>query len=568
MPGNSQLLLQDVLDQQRSERAPDSSQQYYFEIFCAEQILKDYNLSYEELQTGIVDGEHDGGVDSVYSFVNGELVGEDFDCSHFKRGVVIELHIIQSKTAAGFSETPLNHLISMPRYLLSLDSTYADMPQYNDSLKSIIDNFRNVFRGLASKFPDLKISYHYAAMRSDGQIHENLARKADELESVAKELFDSVSAEVRFLDARKLLDLARRHPPTSHDLRVSRNLSDTGGYVVLSSLGDYVRFLKGTEGKIQAELFESNVRDFQGNTEVNNEIKNTLVNERSVDFWCMNNGVTVLASRATLNGDIVTMENPQIVNGLQTSRQIAEYYQPDAEDNRTILVKIVSSEDEEIRDKIIKSTNSQNAIQPATLRATDKVQRDIEAALQSAGLHYDRRKNFYKNQGKPVSKIISIPLMAQSIMTILLARPDTARARPASLIKNDDDYSRVFSEEYPIQLYTNAAILIRRVEAVLKDQSEMTAKDRNNLRFYVLFWLIAVLTNSPRPTAYKVAQLDGESVNDVDIELAMEKVRDHYWFLGGTDEVAKGPDLRTATVDGVAVHIEKVNRSKQVQSIG
>lgn len=147
-------------------------------------------------------------------------------------------------------------------------------------------------------------------------------------------------------------------------------------------------------------------------------------------------------------------------------------------------------------------------------------------------------------------------------MTILLARPDTACARPASLIKNDDDYSKVFSEDYPIRLYTNAAVLVRRVEAVLKNQPEMTAKDRNNLRFYVLYWLTAVLANDPTPTASKVAQVDVESVNDADIELAMEEVRDRYSFLGGTDGVAKGPDLRIATVEGVAIHIEELNRSK------
>ena len=82
------------------------SEQDFFEVFCAEQILKDYNLSFDELAAGIVDGEHDGGVDSVYAFVNGELVQEDFDFSRYRTGVNIELHMIQSKTSEGFSETP------------------------------------------------------------------------------------------------------------------------------------------------------------------------------------------------------------------------------------------------------------------------------------------------------------------------------------------------------------------------------------------------------------------------------------------------------------------------------
>lgn len=74
MNNNSKQLLNDVLLQQRHDRAPDISDQDYFEIFCAEQILKNFQLSYDDLQNGIVDGEHDGGIDSAYAFVNGELV--------------------------------------------------------------------------------------------------------------------------------------------------------------------------------------------------------------------------------------------------------------------------------------------------------------------------------------------------------------------------------------------------------------------------------------------------------------------------------------------------------------
>ena len=555
MADNSQQLLNDVLSQQRQDLAPDLSEQDYFEIFCAEQILKDYDLSYEEIEAGIVDGEHDGGVDSAYAFVNGELISEDFDLSSFKKDVRIELHIIQSKTSGGFSEAPVNRLISVTRHLLKLDAVYDDFPQYNAAVKGVLDNFRRSYRGLASKFPSLRISYYYASKKAAPGVHPNLELKAGELGEVAQTLFPDADVTVEFLGAGRLLELARRRPKTTYELRVSKNLSDVDSYVVLSPLKDYARFLKNSDGKVRGELFESNVRDFQGTTEVNAEIVKTLQKEKTVDFWWMNNGVTILASRATLNGDTVTVENPQIVNGLQTSTQIARHFDTSSDDTRSVMVKIVSSEDEETRDKIIKATNSQNPIQPATLRATDKVQRDIEESLKSAGLFYDRRKNFYKNEGKPADKIISIPLMAQAVMTLTLGRPDTARARPSSLLKDDSVYSDVFNESNPIGLYANAAAMIRAVDRILRSRSEMKARDRSNLRFYVLFWFGATLTEKVGMKPSDIATLDTKSIDDGDIEVAIDEVWKLYEELGATDQVAKGPDLRKATVDAISKRI-------------
>ncbi|MDO8900374.1 MAG: AIPR family protein [Phenylobacterium sp.] len=559
MADNSQQLLDDVLKQQREELAPALSDQDYFEVFCAEQILKDYDLSYEEVQAGIVDGEHDGGIDSAYAFVNGELVYEDFDVSPFKKDVRIELHIIQSKTSGGFSEVPVNKLISVTRHLLKLDADYDQFPQYNSAVKGVLENFRQAYRGLAAKFPTLRVCYHYACKRADSDIHPNLELKAKELYEVALSLFLDAEVEMEFLGARRLLELARRRPKTTYDLRISKNLTGTNGYIVLCPLKEYSRFLKTADGKVRAELFESNVRDFQGTTEVNAEIVATLQNEKVVDFWWMNNGVTILASRATLNGDVVTIANPQIVNGLQTSTQIARHFDEQADDQRSVMVKIVSSEDEETRDKIIKATNSQNPVQPATLRATDKVQRDIEDALKSAGLYYDRRKNFYKNEGKPADKIISIPLMAQAVMTILLGRPDTARARPSSLIKDNAVYASAFSETYPIGLYTNAALLIRMVDGVLKTRSEMTGRDRSNVRFYALFWLAALLTRKAAPKAADVAKLDIKSVDVSEVEAAADAVWGIYEALGKSDQAAKGSELRKLTMEGVAKRVAELN---------
>ncbi len=42
--------------QQRQQLAPELSESEFFEVFAAELALKDYDLSYEEVRSGIVDG--------------------------------------------------------------------------------------------------------------------------------------------------------------------------------------------------------------------------------------------------------------------------------------------------------------------------------------------------------------------------------------------------------------------------------------------------------------------------------------------------------------------------------
>jgi hypothetical protein len=42
---------------------------------------------------------------------------------------------------------------------------------------------------------------------------------------------------------------------------------------------------------------------------------------------------------------------------------------------------------------------------------TDQIHRDIEELFKGSGLFYDRRKGFYKDQGKPIKKIVSVNLL-------------------------------------------------------------------------------------------------------------------------------------------------------------
>lgn len=118
-------------------------------------------------------------------------------------------------------------------------------------------------------------------------------------------------------------------------------------------------------------------------------------------------------------------------------------------------------------------------------------------------------------------------------MAVILGRPDSARARPSSLIKKDDDYSSVFSEHFPIGVYTTIAELIRRVDAILKNRVEIKPRDRTNLRFFALYWVAAVLAHKVRPQPRDVARIEAKKIADGVIEEAIEEIGRLYEDLGG-----------------------------------
>lgn len=91
MANNDQVLLDQIVEEQRMARAPTTSVTDFFELYVAEQVLKDYDLSDEEVEYGLVGSNHDGGIDGIYTFANGELVQEDFDPTTLKKSVLIEV---------------------------------------------------------------------------------------------------------------------------------------------------------------------------------------------------------------------------------------------------------------------------------------------------------------------------------------------------------------------------------------------------------------------------------------------------------------------------------------------
>ena len=139
--------------------------------------------------------------------------------------------------------------------------------------------------------------------------------------------------------------------------------------------------------------------------------------------------------------------------------------------------------------------------------------------------------------------IIDIPYLAQAVMAILFRRPDTARGRPSSLLKTDDDYDKVFNPKYPVHVYYVCVQAMRKVERAIKSNDlNVPRKDRSNLRFYVGMHAVAG-TAKQHPQASDIEKFDPDNLDDAAVQKSLNIVQKLYGALGATDQIAKGKQL-------------------------
>jgi hypothetical protein len=381
-------------------------------------------------------------------------------------------------------------------------------------------------------------------------VHANVQKQADDLAEDVKGMLPSSEVHVEFIGAHELVTLSQERPNEVFRLPTVESPLSTSEkvFIALSNIKDYYNFITDDDGKLLRHIFESNVRDYQGKTNVNKEIQTTLASDNNEEFWWLNNGVTILGSDATTpGGKELIIHNPQIVNGLQTSTEIHRFFSnnPDRKENetRSVLLRVIVPENEETRDKIIRATNSQTPIPKSSLRATDFIHRSIEDYFKPRSLYYDRRKNYYKNEGKKPKEIISLPFLSQCLMSVILQRPDSARARPSTLLENDESYGKLFHENNTLNTYFLIASWGRSVELRIKGLKKYETSEVNDIKFYVLYFISCLKVNSLYPSNNKIEALEDSSLNEQETDYGIEICYDLYRELGGTDKVAKGIDF-------------------------
>lgn len=591
MSGNDIIVLDSILAQKRADRSDSMSESDYFEIFSFEQALKNYDLSYDELLSGSVDSSNDGGIDGFFIFLNKEFLDEDTDLSSVKRNPLLEIYIIQAKVSPSFTEKAIEALIATIQDLFDLSKSISSIEKfYNPKVIEKTEILHKSYVSLANRHPTLVIKYVYASRGISSNIHSKVINKVDILKQLTEKYFTGASVEFIFLGARELLESSRSEKIYSLQLKFLETYISRGedNYVVLASLRDYYDFVTDEDKILRKYLFESNVRDYQGdNIEVNRDIRRTLSSDKlDVDFWWLNNGITILASKASVAGKVITLDDVQIVNGLQTTSTIYEYLRPTApssdatdhepsltkvQDERAILIKIIVTNNLEARDRIIKATNFQTPVLPASLRATEPIQRDIEDYFLQHDWFYDRRKNYYKNVQKPPEKIISIPYLAQAFTAIVHREPHVSKGRPTTIIKGDSSYSRVFNTSIKIEIYLFCAKTLKALESFTRSSSFTQLKDDVNhpylnitaLKGLIFHYAMLFTVKILRKADYRLKDLEAVVESDFDehiiaqTALEMAELTSEYMNLNGSlslNTIVKREDFVAYLLQAVNVY--------------
>lgn len=546
MSKNAQILLENLIEQEFRNNDNYSNISEYFEFFSASQILKNQGLSDDEVDNGIVGKGLDGGCDSIYLFLNNLLITPDV-VEHISapKDSILEMIIIQSKKTTSFGEDAVMKWKTISGNLLDLSKTTTDFTaRYNADILEAFTTFRDTYTRLITSRVKLKFRFYYATLASE--LHPNVIQQSEELKDTIKGLFPNAVVEVTFVDSDTLFEMynaviENRVNLKFADIPISPNQKN---YVALVDLKSYFNFIVNDEGDVRKSFFDSNVRDYQGKNNVNRSISETLHRADDNDFWWLNNGVTVLASEATLvNNRELQIVNPEIVNGLQTSMEIYNYFSENREalesEKRSILLRIIVPDNEESRDQIIFATNNQTNIPKATLRVTDPIHLQIEMYFKSRGLFYDRRKNYYKNQGHKPAEIVGVSFLAQCLITIFLKKPDYARARPSTLLNDEKTYNELYEKNNDLEVFYRVALLGKKIQKNVRSGSDYSSAEKSDILYYVLYAVIADVLGKRNITPADIKNLDMDSVTDTLIEDIRNRVYEIYKQHGGNGRVAK-----------------------------
>lgn len=385
----------------------------------------------------------------------------------------------------------------------------ADQPKLvqNEKIKKMKDVWETVISMssyMVNRRPNCKMYYVCTGKWVDDQNLKAIIESGrQEVDAIG--IFERVSIEpLGASQIQKLYHETKNKISTTVNFQNRVTLPDIEGvseaYLGVIPFGEYIKLIQDENQTIHS-IFDDNVRDFQGNNTVNKKIKTTLEDGRFDLFCVLNNGVTLVASSITPAGNRFTIRDYQVVNGCQTSHVLHECQKIEGIDKVYVPVKIVVTENEDIKTGITLATNSQTEVKTEQLEALNIFQRKLEqyynAERSGISLYYERRSQQYNsNPGVKRTQIISIPIQIKSFASVFLNSPHLVSGYYGTIVKRFSE--KIFGEDHKYSPYYVSALCYNRIEQFFRSGDLDAELKKARFQLMMLVRMLAIGEQLPR----------------------------------------------------------------------
>lgn len=435
------------------------------------------NELFEKVNVG---GTKDMGIDGIAVKLNGLFIrdlDEAKDLAKKLPRLSIEFIFIQSKYKSNFDKGEFNNFTDGVREFLS----EKQKQPVSDEIKEII-KIKDFLIGESAVFKwddNPSVRLYYVVMGKWHQSQHQLALAATFEEDILA-LNTYKKPLVHFVDHdsfKSVLD------SNDNNFEVVVNSIDTmpltsvdlvdNSCVLLCYASELKKILTTPDGLIRKSLFDDNVRDYQGDNNINIEISNTLTVEPQ-KFALLNNGITIVCEKYTPSNRQITLKNPQIVNGCQTSHVIFHSSQADDILSKVpIVIKLISTSDSEITNQIVRGTNRQNIVYDEAFEATKKFHKDLEDFINALSPEYDRfyyerrSKQYDHNPSISHFQKLNLRLIMQSFIGMFINEPHISHRHESKLLEM---YSNMVFQEHQSKLpYFTASLAFYKLEKLFRN---------------------------------------------------------------------------------------------------
>lgn len=269
------------------------------------------------------------------------------------------------------------------------------------------------------------------------------------------------------------------------------------------------KLIRTPDGVIRKSLFNDNVRDFQGETSINEEIEQTILSEPQ-KFVLLNNGITIVCDEYKANNRKITLVNPQIVNGCQTSHMIYFAKEKELDISKVpVSVKIIATNNEHITGQVVRGTNKQNIVYDEAFETIRDFHKELEEFFPSMNgeivLYYERRSKQYNSS--PIIKQtqkVSFRSLIQAFIAMFLNQPEVAYRHESGLVK--DFRNKVFLDEHSKLPYYTTGLTLFYLEKFFRENAELV-RENKSLKYHILM-LIRELSDTNLPNIRNEKEID------------------------------------------------------------